>query len=147
MNLETWIALLIGALGASILTLFAGFLGERRESKREHARWVREQRFEAYRDFLRVAERLPSIAMDKTPDERDLDYLENMHDAVGKIRLVGPDAVIDVAVIHLDRALKYAREQSKTENDEEATTAAHREYDRTRTAVVSAARSQLGMNP
>ncbi|WP_295790896.1 hypothetical protein [uncultured Microbacterium sp.] len=46
---------LLSIFGGALLTAAAGAWGAWRQSKREHVRWVRERRYEAYLEFIRVA--------------------------------------------------------------------------------------------
>lgn len=44
--------LLVGAFGAATLTLIGGFVGAFIQHRREHERWLRQRRYEAYRAFM-----------------------------------------------------------------------------------------------
>lgn len=57
------LAVLPAAAGAVLTALFA-YLSQRRIDQREHARWLREKRFEAYRDLLRSASAVKDAIID-----------------------------------------------------------------------------------
>lgn len=88
-----------------MLTVIAGFVGAAIANRREHAKWTREHRMNAYRDFLREAERPPE-------GERDprlwSAYLDELGVAYATIELVGPDLVAEAALDHFLSALDYS---------------------------------------
>lgn len=53
--LDPTLLALLSIFGGALLTAAAGFWGAWRQSKREHTRWVRERRYEAYLDFVAMS--------------------------------------------------------------------------------------------
>ena len=59
--IDPLVALLVGAFGAAMLTVLGGLLGAWIQSIRDHRKWLRERRFEAYRDFMINMSQLSSL--------------------------------------------------------------------------------------
>lgn len=96
-------------VGAFLAFLFSR-LGARAEAKREHARWLTERRFEAYRDFLATADKWATRATGPTdagPAEPGQDFYDEMTAVEAAIELVGPQEAADAmspirsALLHL----------------------------------------------
>ncbi len=102
MNADSLLSVLVGALGASLL----GLLGAWIQSRREHTRWVREQRFAAYNSLMKLAERVQSR---DTTDAEDATYLSGLFQALGTLRLVGPTAVLEAARVFGEAASSFER--------------------------------------
>lgn len=111
MTLDPWLTLLIGALGAAALSIPAGFLGAWIASRREHEKWIREQRLDAYRELLRVLELAwPMQSKDQTVWR---DHQDAMSAALGVVTILGPDSVGMAAHTYLDATLDVASAQRK----------------------------------
>lgn len=93
MTIDPWISLLVGALGASLI----GLLGAAIQAAREHRKWLRERRFEAYRAFMVDMNTAQSIVATK-PTRGELEnfkqrvktYAENASHAFEAVSLLGP---------------------------------------------------------
>jgi hypothetical protein len=96
MTVESVLSLLIGALGAAVLGLIGAWI----QSLREHRKWLREQRFEAYRAFMKDMDSLGYLAT-TTPtlvnaiglNKRANALLEGYADAFEAVSLLGPKNV------------------------------------------------------
>ena len=120
------LALVVGAFGAALLTAVAGAIGALVQGKREHARWVREQRFDAYRAYLRAVERMPSPPTRRADFE---DFSEVVMDALADIGLVGPSEVMEAAMRHEALQREHARLVFHNEPQAEVTAAHDRMQD------------------
>jgi len=142
MQVDPFVSLLVGALGAAALGLFGAWI----QFRREHSRWIREQRMEATRAFLRVAERMPSTNQVAKYNSA----LDEMHEALAAVRLFGPPAVIDAALTYrqaaFDRAIVIGHARSEPElADPKNRQDAEDKYESARDALIIAARRQLGV--
>lgn len=99
MTIDPLFSLLVGALGAGSLTVSGALLGAWLQARREHGRWVRERRFEAYLEFLRIVERHPKLSIPAAEFDA---YLNEVVDAKMTVMLVGPDRVEEAATRHED---------------------------------------------
>lgn len=61
MTVDPIVSLLVGAFGATALTVGAGFFGAWLQARREHSRWIREQQFAVVVDSLRLVDRLVTL--------------------------------------------------------------------------------------
>lgn len=155
-TVDPLLTLIGGAVGAALI----GLLGAWIQSRREHAKWLREQRMTLYLDFLREAEKPPG---DVDPAEYGA-YLDDLGIAYAAIELVGPDRVMDAAREHFFAVMDYtsARDARAADIDEEKfpSVAARKAEDdkraaglqreterqsKTRRAFVVAARKQLAI--
>lgn len=81
--------LVVGALVA----FASSWIGARIEARREHARWLRERRFEAYREYLRTADKWATRAKSPTeagPVPPEQIFYDEMTAAEAGVELVGP---------------------------------------------------------
>ena len=67
---------LLSIFGGAMLTALAGVWGAWRQSRREHTRWVRERRYDAYTEFVQIvrsllAERASATELRKTSTDLD----------------------------------------------------------------------------
>lgn len=116
---DPYLSLLVGALGASIVGLLGGFAGASIQSRREHSRWVREQRIDAYRDFLRATEQMwPSQSPEQSVWRA---FMDEMGSALGVLTIVGPDVVTTAASAHLDAVLDFGSVQRRRNGLEDGT--------------------------
>jgi hypothetical protein len=101
----------LGVFGASALTLVGTFIGSALQNRRDHVRWVRENRLDAYRDFLAKAELTwPSQSKDLTVWRT---YMDDIGTALVVVRLVGPDEVSTAGESHLNELLTLGGLQRK----------------------------------
>ena len=141
MNVDPLLSLLVGALGAALL----GLLGASIQARREHARWVRERRHEAYNAFMRVADRVRHRDQQANA-AADASYYARIFEALGSIRLVGPDAVIDAAKAYGDAASAYERLELSTDAGADPTVAPTLErLSSARKVLIDLMRKELGM--
>lgn len=112
--------ILLTVFGAALVTALAGFAGAWLQGRREHARWVRERRYEAYVSAMQVAERwrflrrrgdeaMASLEVEGvSAEERRLalarleehiEAVDILHaevvDASAPLELLGPPSVVD----------------------------------------------------
>lgn len=85
-------ALLIGAFGAALLTVIGGLIGAWIQAVREHRKWLRERRFEAYLDFMNGMSELSEIA-DIEPNLENAERIKTMAEALTRRLLSSGDAV------------------------------------------------------
>ena len=139
MTADALLSVLVGALGASLL----GLLGAWIQSRREHTRWVREQRFAAYNGLMKLAERVRS--RDAT-DPVDTQYLATLFQALGTLRLVGPTAVLEAARAFGEAASTYENLPASDDAQMEARRAELvARISTSRKALVELMRKELGM--
>lgn len=111
---------LLTIFGAALVTALAGFAGAWLQGRREHARWVRERRYEAYVSAMQVAERWRHLratgkemlvtvhSKEASPEERALaqarlgEHIEaavklrsDVSDAAAPLELLGPSSVVE----------------------------------------------------
>lgn len=72
---------LVPVVVGGLLALIGGLLGAWVQGRREHSRWVREQRFEAYQRALRFIERMRALDYDPVDDVIEELIAEDMPDA------------------------------------------------------------------
>ena len=93
MQLDPVISLLVGALGASLIGLFGAWV----QSRREHARWLREKRYEGHLAFLRLTDRHTTNAqLGRGPKTKDdvKEAIEEINEVVSAISLIGPETLL-----------------------------------------------------
>lgn len=145
MTIDPVVSLIVGALGAAILTTVAGFVGAWLSSRREHDRWVREQRAAAYRAFMSAAERMPTLHGGKVT-ARDERYFDEFQEALAVIRLIGPAQVVNAAVDHLAAAYKSTKAARNQDSNPAAHAAAQQSYFEARDHFIAAARGELRLD-
>lgn len=136
MQIDPLLSLLVGALGAALL----GLLGAWIQSRREHVKWVREQRLAAYLDFVRAGEGLSTWVRENTPTATK--RYEDLLSAVGAVRLVGPNEMFEAASAYLRAANEFSK-HTKSSSAEDQTRVLG-DLVRTREAQVRVARRVLG---
>ena len=140
MTADALLSVLVGALGASLL----GLLGAWIQSRREHTRWVREQRFAAYNGLMKLAERVRS--RDTTDASGDAEYFEQLFQALGTLRLVGPAEVLEAARAFGEAASAYEKLPAADDPGSEARRAELvARISTSRKALVELMRKELGM--
>lgn len=72
---------LVPVVVGGLLALVGGLIGAWVQGRREHSRWVREQRFEAYQRALRFIERIRALGFDPVDDAIEELIAEDMSDA------------------------------------------------------------------
>ncbi|MFW8744876.1 hypothetical protein [Mesorhizobium japonicum] len=103
MQVDPLLSLLIGALGAALL----GLLGAWIQSRREHQKWVREQRLAAYGEFLRLSSRMEALPSGPIKNRRSA-YFDSLAEAVSSVHLVGPKKVEQAANEFRESAMRFA---------------------------------------
>lgn len=84
------------AVSAALSYVFAR-LGASSEGKQQHARWLREQRFDAYKTFLATADKWATRAKGPETDaewEPGQDFYDEMTAAESAVELLGPHDVV-----------------------------------------------------
>ena len=72
---------LVPVVVGGLLALVGGLIGAWVQGRREHSRWVREQRFEAYQRALRFIERMRGLGYDPVDDVIEELIAEDMPEA------------------------------------------------------------------
>ena len=108
----------LSIFGGAALTAGAGFFGAWVQSRREHERWLREQRFDAFTSATELISRISSLqnsflrpttldkrlreVNDATPESIKQKYLADTAEVIGEIdrvfapiRVLGPDNIKD----------------------------------------------------
>lgn len=91
--IDPWTTLLLGALGAAALGLFGAWI----QSRREHSKWIREQRFSAYMALLAEIERDVIYATrhgKKSEEEVSEEQAARSRQAALTVSLLGPPKVV-----------------------------------------------------
>lgn len=157
MTIDPLASLLIGAFGAAVLTVGGGLFGAWIQSRREHARWLREERLGAYESFLISAESMLAYRADQSAQRAD-DLMNTMHASAATARLLGPDSVFAAIVAHEQSCqdLLYATLQITVEHGGRSALLTDAERERlsalrskslpTRRALVEEARHVLGIS-
>lgn len=104
-TIDPLLSLLIGALGAAALTVAGGFVGAWLQSRREHARWIREQRLAAYREVIGLTEKYPYTHLLK-PGEME-SYLNEHRATLVKAMLVGRADTVEAAEDYYKAVLNF----------------------------------------
>jgi len=101
MTIDPLASLLVGAFGAALLTVCGGLFGAWLQSRREHSRWLRDQRASGYVEYLIAAQRVEA-APGATADDlvRTGELVEALDSATVRLRLLGPDTVLAKALSH-----------------------------------------------
>lgn len=134
MEIDPLISLLVGAFGATLL----GFVGAWIQSRREHAKWYRERRFEAYLKFLTAADKW-SVRMSQQHDsgEDPPEFFDEMTSAEAGVELAGPAAVVQAMDPIRAHILGWAHKPDSHVGPYAT------EYWKLRTSFVEAARAQI----
>ncbi len=90
MTIPEWIwpllgTLVSGAVGGGIVAL----VGASMESKREHARWIRQERYQALFDYLELVDAAWYGKKMKLPHITEVDALRKMQSVASRVGLVG----------------------------------------------------------
>ena len=138
MTIDPLLSLLVGALGAALI----GLLGAWIQSRREHSRWVREQRLDAYRTLLQLVDRVTvhEVSAPGTLTKEDRETIAGLLEGLAAVRLVGPDLVLEAAQTMMHTAVEIT--DPEPDADELALQAAH---DRARDSFVTSAQKELGI--
>lgn len=93
-------SLLVGAFGAAVLTVSGGLIGVWIQSVREHRKWLRERRYEAYLHFMTDMSQISKIVRTEPTRENAADLkakLDAWIDGVGRsmdeVSVLGPKSV------------------------------------------------------
>lgn len=104
-TIDPVVSLLIGAFGAASLALVGGFFGASIQSRREHDRWIREIRFDAYKAFLVAID--SAVSDDNQTMAIAVTKWRGIQEAQGGVRLVGPKEMEKAASEWIGAALQY----------------------------------------
>lgn len=106
--LDPTVVVLLSIFGGALLTAVAGALGAFYQNRREHARWLRERRYEAYVQVLTLMDDVENLARQgqaaaaegETGAERLKDLIRQVRGVSARLegesvasRLLGPDDV------------------------------------------------------
>jgi hypothetical protein len=137
-------AITIGAVVVGALLAFLGALwGTWKEAQREHARWLRERRHQAYEKFMAVMEKWATRAVIPGPQpfrEPDPEFYDEMTAAESAVDLVGPQEVIAAM-----QPMRYAILKMYLGPEESKFT--QTAYHAKQQAFVSVARAQMVVKP
>jgi hypothetical protein len=98
--IDPLVSLLVGALGASVIGLIGALFGAWIQGRREHRKWLRERRYEAYRTFavdmnsfhkLKLTKR--TAATTRSMRDESLDLLRRFGESFESVSLLGPKKV------------------------------------------------------
>ncbi|HEY4237415.1 MAG TPA: hypothetical protein VGM45_08780 [Gaiellaceae bacterium] len=128
------LTLLSGALAAALI----GLLGAWIQSRREHFRWVREQRLSAYLAYARETERILTKPYRGAPEDA-----ERAQAATAALRLLGPTAVFDAAFAFTVSSMRYALLQREPDANPGAEGQAYLDLSTARQTFIEAARQEL----
>ena len=143
MIVDPLVSLLVGALGAATLTVTGGLVGAIVQHRREHTRWLREQRLSAYLDFLRLADRITT--MPRLASEDGIKFLNDLQTATASLRLLGPKSVLGAAVEFTGAAMRYSNMTRGRGADGDARPKAGHAMVEARQTLVAAAQKELGI--
>ena len=128
-------ATLLTFLGGAGVAALIGLFGAWIQSRREHERWVREQRLSAYRDLVRAAEGILLYEGKTTPTPDEEAYASELLGRVGAVRLLGPETVATT----LDEYMRTVLDLATTTDDRQI----RDKYEAARNAFIAAARREL----
>lgn len=103
-----WIAFAGGLVGV-VITLLGALIGAIFQSRREHKRWIRDQRLRAYADHLAATDNFLRAAQH---DEDNSEFSAVSTDSIRSmsvVQLVGPDAVSTSASMLQDATKEVAK--------------------------------------
>jgi hypothetical protein len=117
-------ALLIGAFGAASLTVIGGLIGAWIQSIGEHRKWLRERRFEAYRDFIINMSQL-SAFLDTEITKANVETMKAKLDvwsdestrSIEAVSMLGPRSVNAAGQDWFGAAHKWAEDKSQANRD------------------------------
>ena len=167
MTVDPLFSLLVGALGASVIGLVGAWIGAALQARREHERWLREERLKAYAGFFQVVEQ--ADILDTKIEEADLQArLRELRVTHALVELLGPPAVAAAGTAYIEACDVLASTaedlplfgpddptpaaaEGMTLADVEAAAAeidvAAEEWKRARETLVLAVQRQLGIRP
>lgn len=94
--LDPTILALLSIFGGVLLTIIAGGVGALIQHRREHSKWLRDQRLRTYTEFLAAHDGLIRI----NDPGSDAGTEQRVIRSVGAVQLVGPDDLSAAAVQH-----------------------------------------------
>ena len=83
----------MSAFGAVAVTVTSGFVGAWIQSRREHHRWIRERRYEAYVAFLSAADKWAIRMSEPNQDKEAPEFYDEMVRGETAVDLIGSDEV------------------------------------------------------
>jgi predicted benzoate:H+ symporter BenE len=90
--------LLLTALGGAVVAALAGIIGAIIQGRREHSKWVREQRYTAYTAFAAAVAHLHSA----TAAHPQVPEAAVIHAAIQALSILGPKSMKEVATRLVD---------------------------------------------
>jgi len=96
-KLDDLTKILLTAGGTLTVGLVVGIVTWAVQSYKEHAKWVREKRYELYSEISQLASTLFVDSQAPETVEDMLAKYRNMHGLVGRLRFVGPEKVWKIA--------------------------------------------------
>jgi hypothetical protein len=96
------VSLLIGALGAAVIGVIGAAAGALIQSRREHKKWLREKRYDAYLDLLRQVDRKHITGVLNRGD---------FGDASAAIGLLGPTRLVEALEMFLTNSTAAKTEE------------------------------------
>jgi uncharacterized alpha-E superfamily protein len=90
----TWFLPILSVIVGAALAFAFARIGARQERKSEHAKWLRERRFEAYRDFIASADKWSTRGENGSSAEPGQEFYDEMVAAEAAVELLGPPSVV-----------------------------------------------------
>lgn len=144
MTVDPLVALFVGAFGAAGLAGIFTLVGLRIQANREHERWVRQQRLAAYLDYVRLAEKVPTI--NSRTGEEAKKFSDDLQAANATLRLLGPEHVFNAATSLTVAALRVAQMKAEPDANRDELPAADITLSEARLNLVAAAQKELGIH-
>lgn len=151
MTVDPLVSLLIGAFGASLIGLVGALVGAAVQARREHQRWIRQLRFEAYREYQKVIDGIRNDSEMKRV--LSADYLNELQQAMGGLRLLGTARVMNAARAYWVAAFVYSsklnssRTKGATSTDQDSFVTALENLETAADRFTSTAQHALGISP
>ena len=146
MPVDPLLSLLIGAFGASVVGLAGALLGAWLQSRREHSRWTRDKRFEAYAALFELDERRRDVEQRGADSPEAAEYLRELARVKALLRIFGSEQMR--AAIEAHSIMRLVTVGSDWESrDPDTFGALVREYgdlDATRQAMTDIVRREVG---
>lgn len=101
----TFLAIL-GIFGGAALAAIAGLIGAAIQGRREHSKWVRERRFDAYSRFYKLVRRYSVASSVDGIQLRDFLDVGEIPDAHADLKMIGPEHVVDAGLAYKDASVR-----------------------------------------
>jgi hypothetical protein len=145
MAIDPIVSLIVGAFGAAALTLLGALLGAWLQARREHSRWLRDQRFAIYLALLELQRRRPEVESMSVQSEESRQYMKEMARVQGGIALLGPRRMRDAIEAHSVATATFmsAPKHPDQPRQLEVISEAFHEVQKATDALLTAARKEL----